>query len=361
MADRTTKLEDVQARSSPRPRHAWRIAAAVAVFAALAAVVVWRLRAGNFRWSEFAASFHDVNWWWFALCLVLNFAAYLVRALRWEVMLRPVRAGVSVWTIFKATLIGFTALVLLGRPGELVRPYLIATKERMPFSSQMAAWFLERIFDLLSVLAIFSFALTRIPPEAVALHPTLDRVLSIGGWIAGALAIVCFTLLFILGRYPDRARQRLNSAFSLLSGSLRTRLEAFFSTFIAGMQSVSTRGLLARIAGYTVLEWLVIVGTTWCVLKAFPATTHLGPTAVCIFLGFVAFGSMVQIPGIGGGPQVAGAVALSQILGVRVEPAAAVSLVFWFVSFVAVVPAGIALALVEGLNWGKLNHLKDEI
>ena len=38
-------------------------------------------------------------------------------------------------------------MVILGRAGELVRPYLISLKEQVPFSSQMAAWLLERILD----------------------------------------------------------------------------------------------------------------------------------------------------------------------------------------------------------------------
>ena len=47
---------------------------------------------------------------------------------------------------------------LSGRPGELIRPYLIAVREKTPFSSQMAIWLLERIWDLLIVLAMFGFA-----------------------------------------------------------------------------------------------------------------------------------------------------------------------------------------------------------
>jgi uncharacterized protein (TIRG00374 family) len=338
-----------------------RIVAALVVFGGLAALVVWRLRASNFRWEAFAASFAGVNWWWFAMAVFLNFGTYFGRALRWEVMIRPIRPNTSIWNVFKATIIGFTALVLLGRPGELVRPYLIATKERVPFSSQMAAWLLERIFDLLMVLAIFSFALTRIPPEAVALHPTLGRVLVTAGWLAGVLALVCFALLFVFGRYPELARTRLSAALRVLPEKVRTRVDAFVSTFLMGMQSVSSRGHLAMLAGYSVAEWTLIIGTAWAVFKSFPATANLGVTGVCIFLGFVAFGSIVQIPGIGGGPQVAGVMALSEILAVAVEPAAALSLVFWFVSFVSVVPVGVGLAVHEGVNFRKLRHLKDEI
>ena len=64
--------------------------------------------------------------------------------------------------LLSATMIGFTAITLFGRPGEFVRPYLIARKEQVPVTSQFAAWVLERIFDLLMALLLFAFALTRV-------------------------------------------------------------------------------------------------------------------------------------------------------------------------------------------------------
>ena len=59
--------------------------------------------------------------------------------------------------LLSATVIGFTAITLFGRPGEFVRPYLIALKEKVPVTSQLAAWLLERIFDLLMALLLFGF------------------------------------------------------------------------------------------------------------------------------------------------------------------------------------------------------------
>ena len=55
---------------------------------------------------------------------------------------------------------GFTGISLLGRLGEMIRPYLIARKVQLPFSSQLAVWTVERIFDfggfaLLLISAIF--------------------------------------------------------------------------------------------------------------------------------------------------------------------------------------------------------------
>ena len=70
------------------------------------------------------------------------------------------RREVSAVALIPPTLIGFTGLALLGRPGELIRPYLIARRTNLTFSSQLAVWAVERIFDIggftvLLVLAIF--------------------------------------------------------------------------------------------------------------------------------------------------------------------------------------------------------------
>ena len=67
-------------------------------------------------------------------------------------MMLPLRPDVGLRSLISATAVGFTAVVFFGRPGEFVRPWLISVRERVPFSSQLAAWFIERIFDLLSVV-----------------------------------------------------------------------------------------------------------------------------------------------------------------------------------------------------------------
>ena len=52
---------------------------------------------------------------------------------------------------------------MLGRAGEMIRPYIIAKKERLTFTSQVAVWGVERIFDMGSFArdAVGSLALAR--------------------------------------------------------------------------------------------------------------------------------------------------------------------------------------------------------
>jgi len=82
---------------------------------------------------------------------------------------------------------------------------------------------------------------------------------------------------------------------------------------------------------------------------------------VLILMGFVSFGSVVQIPGVGGGTQVVSVLALTELYGVRVELASAFALSLWFLTFVAIVPVGLLVALKEGLDWHSLRRLGREV
>ena len=106
---------------------------------ALAVLFVFRWRREGFNWGDFAATFAELRWGWLGAAAALSVASYFGRALRWAIFIRPLRPDVSVWRLFSATAIGFTAIVIFGRPGEVVRPYLIAVKEKVPFSSQRSS------------------------------------------------------------------------------------------------------------------------------------------------------------------------------------------------------------------------------
>jgi len=99
-----------------------------------AALVVWLLGAHSplrgFDWNLAAAALARLNWPWLLLSLALAAATYYGRALRWAVFLKPLKAHPSIRNLLSATVVGFAAVTLFGRPGELVRPYLIAVKER---------------------------------------------------------------------------------------------------------------------------------------------------------------------------------------------------------------------------------------
>jgi uncharacterized protein (TIRG00374 family) len=334
---------------------------ALAVVVVIVLVVLWRWNGSSFHWGEFARAFRGLNVLWLTLSIVLILSTYYGRALRWEVMLRPIQPNASVARVLSATLIGFTAIVLLGRAGEIVRPYLIAQKERVPFPSQVAAWVLERIYDLLMVLAIFGFALAKVPWATLPLKPGLAQLFRTGGWVVSIIAAVCIVLLVGFGKYSHIARKWGAWLGRALPEHLGSRIERLFGAFLDGMQSTSKSTYVVLVVLYTLLEWALIFGCYYCLFRAYPATSGFSVSEISIFLGVVAFGSVLQIPGIGGGVQVAAVLALTEIFGIPIEVATGMALLIWAVSFLTVVPIGLGLALHEGVNLRKFRHLPEDV
>jgi len=334
----------------------------LATFALAGAVAyaVWRWRQSGFDWNEFAAALKHVDWSWLTLGAALVLATYLGRALRWEVMLKPLCPDARLWRIFTATAIGFTAVVLFGRAGEPVRPYLIAKQSGVTFSSQIAAWIVERMLDLLMVLLIFGIALTQVSSSSIQPGPKTRVILEAGGYTAGITGAVSLALLIALRQLRGTVQQKLLRALAFLPEKALERIRGVLASFDEGMQSTRQTGATLLLVLYTVVEWCVIAGAFWCVCRAFPATATLGLADVVILLGFVAFGSAVQIPGVGGGMQIATVLVLTEFFGVGIAAASGVALTLWVVSFVVIVPFGLVLAFHEGIQWRNLRHLEPE-
>ena len=331
---------------------------AVLVAVAFIAYAVWRIRDSGFSWVDFAASFSQVDWSWLSLSFSLILATYVGRALRWEVMLRPLKKDASLWRIFTATAIGFTAVVLFGRAGEPVRPYLIAKQEGVSFSSQIAAWIVERILDLLMVLLIFGVALTQISHSAIEPGPRTRVALQAGGYTAGIIGAVCLALLIGLRQFKADVHHQVLGALSFLPGRIVSKIRTVLVSFEQGMQSTRSGWFTLLLVVYTVIEWLTIAAGYYCFFKAFPATAMLTVTDVVILLGFVAFGSVLQIPGVGGGMQIATVLILTEFFRLGISAASGIALILWIISFVTIVPFGLGLAFHEGIKWRSLRHLE---
>ena len=92
-------------------------------------------------------------------------------------------------------------------------------------------------------------------------------------------------------------------------------------------------------------------------MQAFAGSINITFVDILILMGFVLFGGVVQIPGIGGGAQVAAALVLTELFGTRLELATPFAAFRLIITFVAVVPAGLGLALKEGLDWHSLRQM----
>jgi len=302
------------------------------------------------------------DWRWLAASTCLILLSNIGRALRWQVMLRPLwrsnqATRIGVWRLTSDTAIGLTAGVLLGRVGEIVRPYLISVQTRLPFSTQAAAWLLERMLDLFAVLLLCGYALGSVPLHHWRGSPKVQAAFAAGGYSLAIAGALCLALILAF-RAPDGwAQRRILSALTFLPEPQQQRIARALDAFSRGVECTRDPVLLGLLLTYTAVEWAVIVSSSLALFHGFPATRAFGVLDVLVLLAFMTLGSVVQIPGVGGGIQVASIVALTQMYGVPLEAASGIAILLWMVSSIAIVPFGLVCAFHEGLNWSKLKLL----
>ncbi|MGH9673546.1 MAG: lysylphosphatidylglycerol synthase transmembrane domain-containing protein [Bryobacteraceae bacterium] len=317
-------------------------------------------RQGTFDWGAFQTSLSHLHAGWIVVAVTCALGTYVGRVLRWQVLMRPVKSDPGFRNILSATAIGFTAMILFGRPGELVRPYLIATRERVSFSSQLGAWLLERVYDMLCALLVFGFALSHVDRSAANVGDSIKSVLEVGGHFVAVFATICLGFLVTVRVFLNSLATRLTDALSFLPETYRLKAARFAQAFTEGLGSTRSYWFVLQILAYSAVEWLLILGSYYSIFKAVPATSGFRLADVTIFMGFVTFGQIVQIPGLGGGLQIASVAVLTELFGVGLEPAAGVSVVLWLAMFIVIVPFGALFALREGIGWARVKRIVTE-
>ena len=122
---------------------------------------------------------------------------------------------------------------------------------------------------------------------------------------------------------------------------------------------------LNTIDGPMSLVWLTLVsvGMWYLIALAYQEVTHSYgadalaiPVSQLLILMFASMlGSLLQLPAVGGGSQIATIATLSSVFDVPPEMAASCGILLWLVTFAAVVPAGLLLAHREHLSLRKLS------
>src|ERR1700690_2354532 len=124
------------------------------VFAGLGALVlgflIYHFR-GSLSLSQFSLHklWHAIrgeNYLYLFLAIVTIYACYALRAWRWQKFQAHVGKA-RFWSIYAMNLAGFSALFLLGRVAEPVRPLLISRRDKISLAEPFGIYALERILD----------------------------------------------------------------------------------------------------------------------------------------------------------------------------------------------------------------------
>lgn len=384
----------------------------------------WR----SFDWARFRAESH-VSPLHIAVAIALIYVTYILRALRWKVFLEPV-CNTRTSHLIAPTFIGFTGLALLGRPGEFIRPYLIARRENLPFASQIGVWTVERIFDVgaftvLMTVDVFFSSVIRANPY---LHKFRIAAVAL-------CAVVAFASLMavLIHKRQHQVASFFHNLTARFSKGLAHLVDQKIRAFGDGLNTVSNAKALVKLIAISLLMWFMIALAYREIAHSYPAEpqeAQQGPPSVdvetasvsglpelagqpltdenvaslqvalqaqgyslkpykgdlwlyrqskkvkkvgdrphlssldlphvLLLMGFSMVGSIVQLPAVGGGSQLAVISALQVVYGIPPELALSCGILLWLVTFMSCVPVGLTLAHREHLSLRKLSKASHE-
>ena len=312
----------------------------------------------DFQWSVVVASVEQARISLLLLSLVAIYGCYALRALRWVRFCRLL-GKTDFGSVYKSTLMGFTCVFLLGRPGEPIRPVLIAQKDSVSIPQMFGVYVLERVFDMAAtaVVAILALLLFERNPSGLRASTTVFISARSAGTVllGGLMAAVVFLVYF---RYHGARWLAARLDMPKWRQGWRARIVAVLQGFSEGLQGIGSWGDLGVTSAYTVAHWALVTFVYAWIIHAFPGTlSALTLSNVILVVAFTLVGSAAQLPVAGGGSQAACFLVLTLIFGVEKEPAAVAAIVIWLIPFAACSLVGLPLLLREGWSMGELWRL----
>jgi uncharacterized protein (TIRG00374 family) len=324
------------------------------VLAALAALLVWGRDRIHFDFGVFVSQLKLADWRKIGIAFGCIYVCYVFRAVRWVLLLRHIKK-VPLFSLLGTQVIGFTAVALIGRIADPVRPYLVAKKTGLPLSNQIAVYIVERLFDFASMALIFCSVILLAPQGALP-HPEIIKNAAYGGLavtVAGALFLVAVRLA------GGAVALLLEDAFSIISKGLGRAIGDKIRAFRAGLDTLRSFADFGLASSLSLTMWMLITLAYFEITTAFVASPELkGLTlARCILL--MASGMAVsgfQLPVLGWFTQIGFvAAALTGFFGVAAEPATACAATLLAVTFLSIAPVGLVWARFEHVSLRKVS------
>jgi uncharacterized protein (TIRG00374 family) len=333
-----------------------------AVVVGVLGFVVYRARGlfhfGDFSGAKLLDALRHANPFLLAISVLAIYGCYALRSLRWEVFQQNLGPS-HFWNIYGMTLAGFSAVFLLGRAGEPIRPLLLARKEKLPVSGVFGIYVLERLFDAASAAVIAAIGLLLFQAQAhtgettsklQAAAKTTGSVLFAG--VLGAAVVLVYLRLHGTALLERRLQK------VIATHSWKAKFATILLEFARGVQTLRSWGQLALAVLYSTAHWfLVLLVYLWVSHSFGGKLASITLSDAMLVMAFTLVGSAVQVPGVGGGSQAGSIIAYTAIFGVEREPAVAAAIVLWLISFAMCTVVGVPLLVREGWSLGELRQM----
>ncbi len=258
-------------------------------------VVLLMLAFSNVNFSRLTADLKEADYSWLLLSVFFGFIAYVSRARRWILLVRPLGYHPSLRNAFYSLMTGYLANLALPRIGEITRCVALGKKEKIPVDQLIGTVVVERTIDFLSLLTIMIILIitsgdqiSMFLRESI-LEPIQKEIYSMFGstWILWIIIIVLMvTGLLLVIRYKKRLRKIrfFSKMFDLARG------------IINGLKTITNLKRKWEFILLTIFIWINYTLMTWVVVFSIDSTSHLtlADSIFLLVIGGLAMSAPVQ-------------------------------------------------------------------
>lgn len=223
----------------------------------ISAACLW-LALWGVPFNELGQALTQANYLWLIPALALTFILNLIRSEIWRILLKK---RVSVIDAFWAYSTGFIFNNIFPfRLGEAARITVLATHRRLPIVEVAATAGLERLLDVISIVAILL---------AVLPFMTVPVEVKQGAMLFGAVAVIGFVGIFVMAKLGDRSEIILRYFLRPLPPHLTELIVARWQELVKGLLVLTQPSIGIPAAVGALLVWISTVAMQWSVLRAF--------------------------------------------------------------------------------------------
>ncbi|MBS1977336.1 MAG: flippase-like domain-containing protein [Bacteroidetes bacterium] len=221
---------------------------------------------------------------WLLMMAVIAYISHFQRAERWRMLLEPSGNKGTLMNSFYSLMVGYMVNLAIPRGGEVSRCYNLYKLENAPVEVSFGTVIVERIVDVLCLLFVIFLAFIVEWDRLMDFIDSLGIGKGSGGlhvppWaIFAVVAVVALVGLVFLFRKNERLRRVVRG-------------------FREGLTSIFKLEKKTLFVGHSVSIWILYFFMSFCVVKAFDTTSHLGMNAVLTLFALGAIAMAAPLPG----------------------------------------------------------------
>lgn len=243
--------------------------------------------------NELKEALKNADYTWIFVSLFLGILSHISRALRWNLLIRPLGYKNKTINSLFSVMIMYLSNLAVPRSGEVIRCGVMSRTENIPFTKLLGTVFIERVIDFIVLFILLAIVLiTQLPVVLSMLENNPEIEQNIQNLLSSTpilIGIILFILLFVILIYVFRARLKKTKIYN--------KIKDLVLNFIEGIKSILKMKRKFEFIAHSVFIWVMYFIMIYIVFWSFEFTSHLTLlTGLTVFV-MSAFGMVAPSPG----------------------------------------------------------------